>query len=215
MTDLQEEFNYKVTDELKENEGSLSSKDSNYNPQHENTYTTNEETKVVLLSNAELDWLRKEEKKAKRRKTRTFPKHKSLVNFRHKASNMRRNCDKMIVRAILNHYQQAIDKITNIFLELNLIGYLDGTIKAIDSMNELDKQGGIAKNYAEVINNLLNTIGFIIVFKCCLEDHLVKYEESMPRIKQENKIVYKETIEDYLLYANARIERFMREQENL
>ena len=59
------------------------------------------------------------------------------------------------------------------------------------------------KDYGKTINTMMNIPGLQLVLKCCLEYSLEHFAaEKAKRIRPDNRKIYKQTLEDYLIYIN-------------
>nr|ABR27269.1 hypothetical protein [Nyctotherus ovalis]ABR27270.1 hypothetical protein [Nyctotherus ovalis] len=131
---------------------------------------------------------------------------RARINFR-QGSKVRRNVNKCIIRFIFKYYDREELKEQyerhGLRLESSMIHVIE-TTKANERRREGDERTASGpKDYKKLLRMLLCYKTMRLLVKCCLErliSHLKRRETK--GIKEGNKKVYVDTVEDYINYIN-------------
>ena len=154
---------------------------------------------------------------------------KKCIQFRTGTSSERRNVDKHIVRSVLLYHLKLKEKILAEYERRGLSPkHFTIACESLKTIKELEKVGRGSKaereetketeskrerkrtkrDYGKTINTMLNLLEMQLIMKCCLEYSLEQLSEkkvskSDARVKEKNKKVYNDALEDYLEYIKG------------
>jgi hypothetical protein len=142
-------------------------------------------------------------------------RHKRNINFSY-PSGVRRNIDKHIVRFIGIHLAELKSQILEEFIhfkqdpqEFSQSESLFAKMREIDLNDDKDdkKSKKIKKDYAKVINIMLEKPSSMIIMKHCIELKLTHLHDgrSEGRLTPKNREIYTTTLNEYKGYINRQL----------
>lgn len=146
------------------------------------------------------------ERKRRKRDARA----KLKINFRY-SSKQRRNVDKHVVRAVIGYYQLLRDGIFRDFAEFGIdMCFFSQVQSEIAQLQEKEHSsssiGGMKRDYARVVNHMLSSLGYMLIFRRCIEHSINNMWNGIPtRVNQRNRDIYLTTMRQYMDFVAREI----------